>query len=37
MLARDQAAEETGLSLDVLPLNCPYAVAKVLDEAYLPD
>ena len=35
--ALEQAADETGLSLGVFPESCPFALAQVLDKAFLPD
>lgn len=34
--ARDQAADETGLSLTAFPTDCPYTVEQTLDSEYLP-
>lgn len=35
--ARRNAATETGLSLETFPQQCPYAIAAILDEAFLPE
>jgi hypothetical protein len=35
--AREQAADETGLPLEMFPLDCPYAPEQSLDAKYLPD
>lgn len=35
--ARRRAANQTGLPLSTFPAVCPYAVADVLDEDFLPD
>ncbi|ETX00489.1 MAG: hypothetical protein ETSY1_11055 [Candidatus Entotheonella factor] len=35
--ARRRAANQTGLPLSVFPAACPYAIAEVLDENFLPD
>ena len=32
-----QAADETGLPLEIFPLNCPYTPEQVLNSEYLPD
>ncbi|MEO0014719.1 MAG: hypothetical protein RLZZ535_3108 [Cyanobacteriota bacterium] len=34
--SREQAADETGLAIDILPISCPFTVAEVLDFNYLP-
>ena len=34
--SREQAADETGLSIDNFPTLCPFTVAEVLDSNYLP-
>lgn len=34
--AREQAADETGLSLQTLPESCPYTIEQIIDPAYLP-
>lgn len=34
--ARAQAADETGLDLDIFPIDCPYTMAEALDAAFLP-
>lgn len=31
------AAAETGLPVDTFPMDCPYAIAQVLDENFLPE
>lgn len=35
--AREQAADETSLPLDVFPSDCPYTPEQSLDSQYLPD
>lgn len=35
--AREQAADETGLSRETFPLLCPYTPEQVLNPEYLPD
>ena len=35
--ARGLASDETGLAPDAFPATCPYGVAQVLDEDWLPD
>ncbi|HAC63838.1 MAG TPA: DUF29 domain-containing protein [Cyanothece sp. UBA12306] len=35
--ARKQAADETELSLDTFPENCPFEVEQILDPEYLPN
>ena len=32
-----QAAIETGLSKDIFPVACPYAIAQILDDNFLPE
>ncbi|NER52849.1 MAG: DUF29 domain-containing protein [Symploca sp. SIO1A3] len=32
-----QAADETGLPLEIFPLNCPYTSEQLLNSEYLPD
>ncbi|NES21899.1 MAG: DUF29 domain-containing protein [Symploca sp. SIO3E6] len=32
-----QAADETGLPLEIFPLNCPYTPEQLLNSEYLPD
>ncbi len=34
--AREQAADETGLSLQTFPESCPYTIEQTTDPAYLP-
>lgn len=35
--AREQAHLETGLPLESFPLNCPYAIADILDRTFWPN
>jgi len=35
--ARRRAAKQTELPLNTFPAKCPYAIADVLDEDFLPD
>lgn len=35
--ARQQASDETGLTLQVFPQECPYLVAEVLDDKFWPE
>lgn len=35
--AREQAADETGLPLEIFPMNCSYLAEQVLNSDYLPD
>ncbi|HEY9853759.1 MAG TPA: DUF29 domain-containing protein [Leptolyngbyaceae cyanobacterium] len=35
--AREQAADETGLSLEAFPLDCPYTTELALDSEFLPE
>lgn len=35
-VARANAADETGLSIDQFPANCPFALADILREDFLP-
>jgi Domain of unknown function DUF29 len=35
--AREQAADETGQSIDAFPIDCPYAIAQILNPGFLPD
>ncbi|MGV2830318.1 DUF29 domain-containing protein [Myxosarcina sp. GI1(2024)] len=35
--SREQAADETGLPLDILPTSSPFTPSEVLDPEYLPD
>jgi hypothetical protein len=32
-----QAADETGLSIETFPVDCPYTIEQVLDSEFLPD
>lgn len=34
--ARDDAAREIALAPDILPTTCPYAMAEILDRAFMP-
>ncbi len=34
--ARKQAADETGLSLNIFPETCPFKIEQILDPEYLP-
>ena len=36
VIARLRAADETDLPLDTFPERCPYSVAEILDERFLP-
>lgn len=36
-LARQHATDETGLSLNVFPVNCPWVYEQVTDERFFPD
>lgn len=36
-LARQHATDETGLSLSVFPVNCPWTYEQVTDEHFFPD
>lgn len=36
-IARLKAADETGLPLEALPSECPYAIAEILDERFYPE
>lgn len=35
--ARELAADETGLSLQIFPENCPFSMKEILNADYLPD
>ncbi|AFZ35795.1 protein of unknown function DUF29 [Stanieria cyanosphaera PCC 7437] len=35
--AREDASDETELSIDTFPLNCPFAVEQVCNRAFFPD
>ncbi len=35
--AREQAADETSLSIEIFPLNCPFTIAQILSPVFLPD
>ena len=35
--ARKQAADETELSLNIFPRNCPFSTEQILDSDYLPE
>lgn len=35
--AREDAADETGLSIDTFPLDCPYTLEQVLERDFLPE
>jgi hypothetical protein len=35
--SRQEASDETGLSLTVFPQECPFTISQVLDQDYLPD
>lgn len=35
--ARRYAARQTQLDIDTFPLECPYAIAQILDEEWLPE
>lgn len=36
-LAIHQAAKETGMSLHIFPKNCPYTLAEIMDDDWLPE
>ena len=36
LIARLKAADETELPLDTFPAECPYTIAEILDEGFLP-
>ncbi len=35
--AREQAADETSLSIDSFPVDCPFTIAQILSPDFLPD
>lgn len=35
--AKKQAADETELSLNIFPINCPFSTEQILNSDYLPD
>lgn len=35
--AREQTADETGLTIETFPLDCPYTIAQILNPEFLPD
>jgi hypothetical protein len=35
--SRQRATAETGLAIEVFPVDCPYAIADILNEDFLPD
>jgi hypothetical protein len=36
-LAQDLAVRETGMDYDTFPAECPYTIAQILEETFLPD
>jgi hypothetical protein len=35
--AQEAAADETGLELNLFPINCDYSIAQILDRDFLPE